>query len=107
MPRGQTWSHHEPVTVFGASGVPGRRGWDELSALFDQLVSRFTGVDAYDFEPVAAGTSGDLAYVAGFERKTADIDGKKVTYTLRVTQVYRREDGEWKTVHRHGDHVAP
>jgi ketosteroid isomerase-like protein len=25
---------------------------------------------------------------------------------LRVTQVYRREGGEWKVVHRHGDTVA-
>jgi SnoaL-like domain len=24
-------------------------------------------------------------------------------YTLRVTHVYRREDGEWKIVHRHAD----
>src|SRR6266508_3188887 len=25
-------------------------------------------------------------------------------YTLRATHVFRREDGEWKIVHRHGDH---
>jgi ketosteroid isomerase-like protein len=24
-------------------------------------------------------------------------------YTLRATQVYRREDGEWKVAHRHAD----
>jgi hypothetical protein len=24
---------------------------------------------------------------------------------LRATQVYRREDGEWKAAHRHGDTV--
>jgi ketosteroid isomerase-like protein len=24
-------------------------------------------------------------------------------YTLRVTTVFRREDGEWRIVHRHGD----
>jgi ketosteroid isomerase-like protein len=24
---------------------------------------------------------------------------------LRVTHVYRREAGEWKIVHRHGDYV--
>jgi ketosteroid isomerase-like protein len=104
-PRGQTWSHREPVTVFGASGVPMRRGWDEVSALFQDLADRFSGVRAYEFELVAAGVSGDLAYTAGFEHKTAVIDGKTVTYTLRVTHVYRREDGVWRTVHRHGDHV--
>jgi hypothetical protein len=25
---------------------------------------------------------------------------------LRVTTVFRREDGEWKVVHRHGDPLA-
>jgi ketosteroid isomerase-like protein len=25
------------------------------------------------------------------------------THVLRVTQVYRREGGEWRLVHRHGD----
>jgi ketosteroid isomerase-like protein len=101
----QTWSPEDPVTVFGASGVPVRSGWDEVSKLFKQVASSFAGLDAYEFELVAAGASGDLGYVAGFEHKTAVLNGKTVTYTLRVTHVYRREDGVWKTVHRQGDHV--
>jgi hypothetical protein len=28
-------------------------------------------------------------------------------YTVRVTYVYRREDGRWKIVHRHGDFLPP
>lgn len=104
-PRGQTWSHQEPVTVFGASGVPVRHGWDEVSTLFKHVADSFSGLHAYEFELVAAGASGDLAYTVGFEHKTAVIDGRTVTYTLRVTHVYRREDGVWLTVHRHGDHV--
>jgi ketosteroid isomerase-like protein len=32
------------------------------------------------------------------------MDGGPVEpITLRVTHVYRREDGEWKIVHRHAD----
>jgi ketosteroid isomerase-like protein len=26
---------------------------------------------------------------------------------LRVTQIYRREDGDWRIVHRHGDIIRP
>jgi ketosteroid isomerase-like protein len=105
-PRRQTWSHHEPVTVFGAAGIPLRRGWDEVSTLFKDLAARFSGVDAYEFELIAAGAGDDLAYTVGFEHKTVEFDGKATTYTLRVTHIYRREDGVWKIVHRHGDHVS-
>jgi ketosteroid isomerase-like protein len=33
------------------------------------------------------------------------MDGVPVEpYTLRATHVYRRENGEWKIVHRHADY---
>jgi ketosteroid isomerase-like protein len=34
-------------------------------------------------------------------------DGTLEPITIRVTHVYRREDGEWKIVHRHGDTAPP
>jgi ketosteroid isomerase-like protein len=41
------------------------------------------------------------------EHTSVSIDGVPVEpYTLRVTQVYRREDGEWKVLHRHGDQLS-
>jgi hypothetical protein len=50
---------------------------------------------------------GDLAYTVELEHTSVSIDGVPVEpYTLRVTQVYRREDGEWKVVHRHGDQLS-
>jgi ketosteroid isomerase-like protein len=53
---------------------------------------------------IAAGVSGDLAYTVGYEHSLVSRDGGPVTPNrLRVTHVYRREDGEWKIVHRHGD----
>ena len=45
----------------------------------------------------------DLAYEIGSERGTATIAGESVTIDQRVTNVYRREGGQWKMVHHHSD----
>ena len=51
---------------------------------------------------IAAGVSGDLAYVVMIEHTTASIGGADPKpYSLRVTQVFRREGGEWKVVSRY------
>jgi ketosteroid isomerase-like protein len=106
--RSNSWSRHDPVTLFGAA-VRVRRGWDEVSETFRWVAGRFAGrrLRDFDFELVAAGASGDLAYTVGFEHKTVVTGGEPTSYTLRVTHVYRREDGEWRIVHRHGDRPPP
>lgn len=48
---------------------------------------------------------GDMAYTAGLEHSAVSTNGVPNSYTLRATQVYRREDGEWKVAHRHADTV--
>ena len=101
-PRLAMWSSRDPVTLFGAA--VSKRGAGEVRRFFEFLASRFSDCGAYRFELVAAGVSGDLAYTVGYERTAVSIDGAPVEpYVLRVTHVYRREDDEWKTVHRHGD----
>jgi ketosteroid isomerase-like protein len=49
---------------------------------------------------------GDMAYTAGFEHTSALVDGEPRSYTLRATQVYRREAGEWRVAHRHADSIT-
>jgi ketosteroid isomerase-like protein len=45
-----------------------------------------------------------MAYTLGFERFNGSIAGRVVEpVTVRVTHIYRREDGEWKIAHRHAD----
>ena len=102
-PRLEMWTTREPVTLFGA-GVPLKRGSDEVTRAFRWLASRFSNCTVYRFELIAAGVSGDLAYTVGFEHSTRSIDGGPAeSVTLRVTHIYRRENGEWKIIHRHGD----
>ena len=78
-------------------------GWAEVEPLFKTVASWFSDSEAYEFEVIAAGASGDLAYTVGYERNRVKVEGVPTTYTLRVTHVYRREDGKWRIVHRHGD----
>ena len=103
-PRLAMWSRNDPVTVLGA--VKNARGWDEVSQLFRWLGSGFSDCASYRFDLIAAGVSGDLAYTVGYEHTSVSWDGVPLEpYTLRVTHVYRRENGEWKIVHRHGDRI--
>jgi ketosteroid isomerase-like protein len=100
-PRLALWSRTDPVTLYGAK-VSGT-GWDDLSAMFRTVASWFSDSTEYEFELVAAGASGDLAYTVGYEHNRVKVAGEPQSYTLRVTHVYRREDGQWRIVHRHAD----
>lgn len=99
-PRRAIWSRNDPVTVLGA--WRNASGQAELHELFAHLAASFSDCTAYEFELLEAEVLGDVAYTVGFEHTSASVDGVPRTYTLRATQIYRREHGEWKVAHRHG-----
>lgn len=104
-PRKAMWARTPPLTLLGAamSGT----AWDEIEPIFDRLQARFSNCTSCEHEVIAAGASGDLAYLVAFEHTTASVNGSApLPYTLRATTVFRREDGDWKVVHRHADPVA-
>lgn len=100
-PRLALWSRRDPVTLYGAR-LNGS-GWPEVEPVFREVASWFSDSEEFEFEVIAAGASGDLAYTVGSERSKVRLKGKPGIYTLRVTHVYRREDGRWRIVHRHAD----
>ncbi len=100
-PRLALWSHRDPVTLYGAK-LSGS-GWTDLESMFREVASWFSDSQAFEFEVIAAGASGDLAYTVGYERNEGRMKGNPGVYTLRVTHVYRREEGRWRIVHRHAD----
>jgi ketosteroid isomerase-like protein len=104
-PRIAMWSRAEPLTLFGAA-VSGR-GWGEIRPIFDALGKQFSDCLSYENEIIAAEARGDLAYTVALEHTTASVNGAAPRpYVLRVTTIFRREDGEWRVVHRHGDALA-
>jgi len=100
-PRLALWSHRDPVTLYGAK-LSGS-GWTDLERTFREVASWFSDSQEYEFEVIAAGASGDLAYTVGYERNKVQVEGKRRVYALRATHVYRREGGRWRIVHRHAD----
>jgi ketosteroid isomerase-like protein len=98
------WSKNAPVTVLGA--WRNACGWAEVGPLFEALGDGFRDCTACDHEVIAARAVGDLAYLVAFEHTNASFHGVPKSYTLRVTTVFVREDGQWKAVHRHADELA-
>jgi ketosteroid isomerase-like protein len=96
------WSQVEPVTLFGA--VVTINGWTDIRSSFEWLATTFSNCESFTIDVIAAGASGDLAYIAASERVTTSVNERPPgAYTLRVTTIFRRENGAWKVVHRHGD----
>jgi ketosteroid isomerase-like protein len=99
------WSRTAPLTLFGAA--MNAVGWDQIHPVFETLGEQFSNCTSYHNEILAAEAVDDLAYLVALEHTTASINGAEPTpYVLRATTVFRREDGEWKVVHRHGDGIA-
>ena len=99
------WSRTTPLTLFGAA--MNAVGWDQIHPVFETLGEQFSNCTSYHNEILAAEAVDDLAYLVALEHTTASINGAEPTpYVLRATTVFRREDGEWKVVHRHGDGIT-
>lgn len=95
------WSRRSPVSLFGAWG-PCKTAWPELERTFRWVASRFADAKM-TAETEVAFVGSDLAYWVGYEQGEVAIDGERQPVKVRVTHIYRREDGDWRLVHRHGD----
>ena len=102
-PRIAMWSHRDPVTLFAALG-PSKSGWAELEPMFRSVATRLSDGRDASYELISFDVGGDLAWSVGCTRFEVAIDGgERIRRTIRLTHLYRREDGVWKVVHEHSD----
>jgi ketosteroid isomerase-like protein len=99
-------SHADDVTIMGGFGGY-EKGWSaQVEKRYDWASARFGGreVERHDVENISLIVTPELAYSVDIERtafRSGDL--KEVPMTLRVTSIFRLENGEWKLVHRHAD----
>ena len=107
MPLQTVFSHREDVSLANPFGPPAH-GWDEVAKTMERAASNFRDGGMVAFEEVAKYVTPELAYTVWLEQQKAKIGGREdvTPFTLRVTMIYRPEDGEWKVVHRHADPIT-
>lgn len=100
-PMSATWTHREDVTTMHPIGQR-EVGWEQVGPVWEQVAAMCTeGQVRLHDQLIRVGT--DLAYEVGVEKGEITMAGERVAFNGRVTNVYRREDGEWKIVHHHSD----
>jgi ketosteroid isomerase-like protein len=106
-PLGRITTQALPATFFPPRGGFTERA-EDVSARYERDVMLFEpgGESTFEILQMAAGDT--IGYWVGFQRATARMKGnpEPIPFDLRVTEVFRRENGRWKMVHRHADPLA-
>jgi ketosteroid isomerase-like protein len=90
-------------TLMQPFGGEASRGFDMSPERLARLASYFGNGDA-KLELVQSYMSDDLVVLAMIERQHGEVGGlPNQDWSLRVTQIYRRQGGQWWLVHRHAD----
>jgi ketosteroid isomerase-like protein len=103
----ELYSRREDVTLANPFGPP-VRGRSQIEEAGSRAASNYRDGRAVEFENYAKCVTEDLGYILEVERFEAKVRGSETVtpVALRVTSVFRREDGGWKLVHRHADPIT-
>src|SRR5277367_3452211 len=97
----ELWSHAPDVSLMG--GVGGHQvGIEAVSDLLT-AAARTLNYTGWSAETLAADFDDELGFTVEIETLTRVFDGQPEKMQLRATCIYRREDGIWRVIHRHGD----
>jgi len=74
----------------------------------DRAAANYRDGQAVAFENISTVVTRDLAYIVEIESYHARVGGAEeiAPVAVRVTTVFRREDGAWSVVHRHADPIT-
>jgi ketosteroid isomerase-like protein len=98
--------HAKDYTLMSPFGGTPTRGFD-TSPERRKAIARFFKSGSFRQEVVATYGVADMVVLVTIERVHGEVGGlEEQDWALRVTQVYRREGGEWQLVHRHADPLA-
>jgi hypothetical protein len=96
----------DPVSIFGGFGGLGEAGPEDVNHryLLAAGAFRLSGAQV-EFEYLVKDVRGRLAYTVAIERSNVLYAGhtQPQPQVLRVTMIFRFDNGGWRIVHRHAD----
>ena len=106
-PAKQLFSEREDVTLGNPFGSFAR-GWTQVVETMQRAASHYREGEASGFDGVSKYVTHDLAYIVEVERLKSKVGGREevAPVNLRVTSIFRLEDGRWRLVHRHADPIT-
>ncbi|MDQ0690225.1 nuclear transport factor 2 family protein [Arthrobacter sp. W4I7] len=101
------YSHRDDVVLANPFG-PAVQGWAHAEARLDFAVARFRDGECSSYDSLFRLVSDDMAVLHELEHWKAKVSGRSIStpFVLRVTTVFRREDGTWLVVLRHADPIS-
>ncbi|MDQ3932171.1 MAG: nuclear transport factor 2 family protein [Actinomycetota bacterium] len=106
-PQKRLWSRRDDVTLANPLGPP-VRGWNQIVEVLERAASQLRGGEHDGFERISEYATADLAYMLEIEHARLKFGGadEMTPVSLRVTTIFRREEGEWRILHRHADPIT-
>jgi uncharacterized protein (TIGR02246 family) len=101
------YSRRDDATLANHFG-PTARGWSEVSSRLDGAAANYRDGEVVGFENIVTVLTPDLAYIVEVESYRAGVGEAETAapVSVRVTTVFRREDGNWRVTHRHADPIT-
>jgi len=101
-PMQQIWSHADDVTYLGPVGGF-QVGWDQVRSVWESQAALKLGGKVEPSE-IHVTVGGDLAAVQCYELgANVDAQGRPEQVSIRATNLFRKENGEWKMIGHHTD----
>jgi ketosteroid isomerase-like protein len=100
-PMEKVWSHSADVTYMGPGGEM-LIGWEAVAPAWRTQAAMKLG-GSIQPERMHLNIGHDTAIVDCFEVGENFVDGKQQDVSLRATNVFRKENGQWKMIGHHTD----
>ena len=97
-------SHSDDITIMGAFGGY-EKGWEQVGARLDWAAAQMKGTPPkVKIEYINIVVSGDLAFTVAIGSVVQGTTTNEKNHPpVRVTEIFRKENGSWKLLHRHAD----